>query len=148
MKYKFLISILMVVLPAVLKSQSAVQVEDSVYSPGTKVGFSMTLVPGGKFLMGSPEDHPNHQPDEGPQFEVAVDSFWIGTYEVTFQEYNIFRDKALDLPPSDSIEWNADAIARPSPPYEYPTFGMGKEGFPAVSMTQFAALQFCRWLRL
>ena len=42
--------------------------------------------------------------------------------------------------------WNADAITRPSPPYEDPTFGMGNKGYPAVSMTQFAALQYCKWL--
>ena len=114
--------------------------------PGTAVGFQMTLIPGGTYLMGSPESEPNRHIDEGPQFEVTVDSFWIGTYEVSFEEYNIFRDKELDLPPSDTVEWNADAVARPSPPYEDPTFGMGKEGFPAVSMTQFAALQYCKWL--
>ena len=26
------------------------------------------------------------------------------------------------------------------------TFGMGKQGFPAVGMTQYAAIQFCKWL--
>ena len=119
---------------------------DSIRIPGTNVIFSMTLVPGGTFMMGSPETEPNRRPDEGPRFEVKVDSFWIGTHEVSYEAYNIFRDVSLDLPPSDSVEWNADAFARPSPPYEDPTFGMGREGFPAVSMTQFAALQFCKWL--
>lgn len=114
--------------------------------PGTAISFEMKLIPGGSFLMGSPESEPDRTPDEGPQFTVEVDSFWMGTFEVTFEEYNIFRDKSLDVPTAENPSWNADAVARPSPPYEDPTFGMGKDGFPASSMTQFAALQYCRWL--
>ncbi len=114
--------------------------------PGTNVSFKLKLLPAGTFTMGSPEDSPFHKSDEGPQFEVAVDSFWIGVHEVTFEEYNVFRDKELDLPSTKIPEWDADAIVRPSPPYEDPTFGMGREGYPAVSMTQFAALQYCKWL--
>ena len=109
--------------------------------PGTDVEFQMTLVPGGEFTMGNDEIE-----DESPTFQVKVDSFWIGTYEVTFDEYLIFREKEMDLPGEGMEDWNADAVARPSPPYEDPTFGMGENGFPAVSMTQFAALQYCKWL--
>ncbi len=114
--------------------------------PGTPVTFDMVLLPGGSFNMGSPEAIASEYPDEGPQVEVTVASFWIGEYELTYDEYNVFREKDLDLPSEQKPEWNADAIARPSPPYEDPTFGMGKKGFPAVSMTQFAALQYCKWL--
>ena len=115
--------------------------------PGTEVVFKMTPIPGGNFLMGSPEKETDREADEGPQIKVDIEPFWMGVYEVTFDEYNIYRKKELDVaPPGKEEEWNADAIARPSPPYEDPTFGMGKEGFPAVSMTQFAALQYCKWL--
>lgn len=119
------------------------QLEQTI--PGTDVTFQMTFIPGGTFTMGSPGDEENREEDEGPQFEVKVDSFWMGTYEVSFQEYRIFREKELDQP-AEGQEWDADAITRPSPPYEDPTFGMGKEHVPAVSMTQFAALQYCKWL--
>ncbi len=114
--------------------------------PGTDVQFMMSLIPGGVFEMGSTEDAPFHRSDEGPVFEVAVDSFWMGTYEVTYDEYIIFREKEKDKPSEDNPDWNADAVARPSPPYEDPTFGMGEDGYPASSMTQFAALQYCKWL--
>ena len=115
--------------------------------PGTTVEFKMTPIPGGTYLMGSPETEQNREEDEGPQVQVKIEPFWMGVYEVTFQEYNIFRKKDLDVAPDGMEEtWDADAVARPSPPYEDPTFGMGKEGFPAVSMTQFAALQYCKWL--
>ena len=114
--------------------------------PATEVSFKVALIPGGTFLMGSPESEQNRTEDEGPQIEVKVDSFYMSAYEVTFDAYNIFREKELDKVPVDREDWDVDAYARPSPPYEDPTFGMGKEGFPAVSMTQFAALQYCKWL--
>ncbi|MEL6845263.1 MAG: SUMF1/EgtB/PvdO family nonheme iron enzyme, partial [Bacteroidota bacterium] len=59
--------------------------------------------------------------------------------------YNVFREKELDKAPEGGT-WDADAVTRPSPPYEDPTFGMGTNGYPAVSMTQFSALKFCKWL--
>jgi len=113
--------------------------------PGTEVSFRMALIPGGSYTIGSakPEEMTK---DEGPAFNVKVDSIWMGVYEVTFNEYDIFREKELDLPGEENRDWNADAVVRPSPPYEDPTFGMGENGFPAVSMTQFGALQYCKWL--
>ena len=115
--------------------------------PGTKVTFSMAPIAGGTFVMGSPETEENREEDEGPQFKVNIEPFWMGVHEVTFQEYHIYRKKELDLAPAGQEDsWDAEAITRPSPPYEDPTFGMGKEDFPAVSMTQLAALQYCKWL--
>ncbi len=115
--------------------------------PGTTVAFKMTAIPAGTFVMGTTDAEENHEADEGPQHEITIEPFWMGVYEVTFDEYNIFREKELDVAPAGMEDsWNADAVARPSPPYEDPTFGMGKQGFPAGSMTQFAALQYCKWL--
>jgi formylglycine-generating enzyme required for sulfatase activity len=47
----------------------------------------MTILPGGTFLMGSPDDEAGRFPYEGPQHEVTVSSFAIGTYEVTFDQW-------------------------------------------------------------
>ena len=116
--------------------------------PGSEVSFDMVLVPGGTFQMGSPASEDGRTEDEGPQVTVQLDSFWIGQYEVTFDLYEVFRERNLDNDSTRlaSLEYTADAITRPSPPYEDPTFGMGKYGYPAVSMTQYAALKFCKWL--
>lgn len=114
--------------------------------PASDVVFQMALIGGGTFQMGSPFSEIDRMEDEGPQYTTAVDSFYMGIHEVTFDEYNIFRNKELDKIPVENPAWKADAFARPSPPYEDPTFGMGKEGYPAVSMTQYAALQYCKWL--
>jgi len=40
----------------------------------------------------------------------------------------------------------ADGLAIPTKPYADMTFGMGKDGYPAVCMTQFAAKMYCKWL--
>jgi len=115
--------------------------------PGTKVSFKMTPIPGGSFMMGSPETEADRNEDEGPGTEISLEGFWMGVHEVTFDEYEIYRQKELDKAPEGKEEaWNADAVTRPSPPYEDPTFGMGEYGYPAASMTQYAALHYCKWL--
>jgi len=114
--------------------------------PGTSISFKMMPLEGGSFTMGSAIDEVNRNEDEGPQFVTSVEPFLIGVHEVSYDEYNVYRQKELDVITPERPDWDADAIARPSPPYEDPTFGMGNEGFPAVSMTQFGALQYCKWL--
>ena len=53
----------------------------------------------------------------------------------------MFADEQTDKEPKP------DGITRPSPPYIDFTLGMGKAGgFPANSMSQYAALMYCKWL--
>ena len=116
--------------------------------PGTEVSFQIALIPGGSFLMGSPEDDPDHQKNEGPQRQVKVDSFWIGVKEVSYDEFIVFyhRENDSDETAHPEKSYTADAVARPTPQYIDYTYGMGKSGFPVVSMTQQAALRYCQWL--
>lgn len=120
--------------------------------PGSAVEIEMIPVAGGKYVMGSPPDEPDRKEDEGPQRTVTVKPFWIGKYEITWEQYEEFINNTK-IPESVSHEQTralqaiVDAITRPSPPYEDPSFNMGKYGgYPAVSMTQYAALTFCKWL--
>ncbi len=119
---------------------------------GTDVKFDLVPIPGGKFLMGSPEDEKHRKKDEGPQHRVQIEPFWMGKHEVTWDEYDIWsfnldiqRRKVLKLKatPKDKI---ADAITRPTKPYSDMTFDMGHDGFPAICMTQLAAKTYCTWL--
>jgi formylglycine-generating enzyme required for sulfatase activity len=48
----------------------------------------MVRIDGGCFMMGSPEDEPERDKDEGPQHEVCVEPFEIGRYEVTFADWD------------------------------------------------------------
>jgi formylglycine-generating enzyme required for sulfatase activity len=119
---------------------------------GTKVTFDMVPIPGGVFKMGSPEDEPGRNDDEGPQHTVRIDPFWMGKCEVTWDEYEIFmfsldiqRRKLEGREPTPQ-DLAADAVARPTAPYTDMTFGMGKRGYPAICMTQLAAKRYCEWL--
>lgn len=58
--------------------------------PGTHVSFEMIPIPGGEFLLGSPEDEADRGDDEGPQVLVKVAPFWIGKHEVTWSEYQAY----------------------------------------------------------
>lgn len=114
--------------------------------PGTRVSFDMIPIPGGRFLMGSPPDEPGRGEAEGPQHEVEVEPFWIGRCEVTWDEYALWaeqRDLLLDDP---AQKLRVDGVSRPTPAYTDMTFGMGREGHPAISMTQHAARTYCEWL--
>ena len=116
--------------------------------PGTDVSFTMTKVPGGTFTMGSPDTEAGRNADEGPQRTVAVEPFWMGIHEVTYDEFAIFRYRDRDNAETavEGGSFDPDIVARPSPPYEDPAHGMGNQGFPAVGITQWGALQFARWL--
>jgi formylglycine-generating enzyme required for sulfatase activity len=123
--------------------------------PGSNVAFEMVPIPGGTFLMGSPEDEPKRQEDEGPQVTVKIAPFWMGKHEVTWDEYDIFafsydlrkkREAGIDPAQQSEGERLADAITRPTPPYADPTFGMGRDGQPVICITHHAAMEYCRWL--
>ncbi len=111
----------------------------------------MVAVQGGEFVMGSPDGEPGRDADEGPQRRVRVAPFWIGACEVTWQEYEqwafsleVKRRGADHSRTTDDLR--ADAITRPTPPYTDMTFGMGHDGYPAICMTQKAAMTYCAWL--
>jgi formylglycine-generating enzyme required for sulfatase activity len=103
--------------------------------PGTSSKFQMIAIPGGSFLMGSPNSEKQRDGDEGPQKKVSISQFWMGAYEVTYDDYNVFfQDETF----KQNVD--ADAITRPSQPYIDFTLGMGKQGgYPANSMQQYGA---------
>ena len=123
-----------------------------VVIPGTEVSFTMLPIAGGKFKMGSPDGEKGRKPDEGPQHEVEIAPFWMEKCEVTWSEFELFmypseEKKARELKKLPT-ELNAltDAITHPTQPYVEMSFGMGKDGYPAISMTQHAANKYCQWL--
>jgi formylglycine-generating enzyme required for sulfatase activity len=127
-----------------LISMSAVAQDFKSYEqtiPGTIIKFKLVAVQGGKFKMGSPPTEKNHEADE-TQKDVEVSSFWMGTHEVTFSEWDAyFKDNSL--PQSKNI----DGVTRATPQYIDLTWGMGREAkHPTNSMSQLAAMMYCKWL--
>jgi sulfatase modifying factor 1 len=152
--------------------------------PGTNVTFEMIPVPGGEFLLGSPDGEASRNADEGPQVKVQVAPYWIGKHEVTWGEYRAYMQmydlfkklQRLAATPADDAkrsnpkvdggkedwqlvedhnwqgdfekDWGVDAVTTPTPLYDASfTYGSGEEpNQPAVTMTQFAARQYTKWL--
>ena len=56
---------------------------------GEALPLHMVLVPGGTFLMGSPDDEPEREEREGPQRDVSVASFFMGRYPVTQAQWRV-----------------------------------------------------------
>ncbi len=115
------------------------------------ISFEMLPIPGGVFSMGSPNGEKGRGVDEGPQHPVQVKPFWMGKLETRWDEYDLFWLKRPGGPPprpdvTKKPDKLSDALTSPTPPYEDPTFGHGKEGNPALGITQHAAMEYCRWL--
>jgi formylglycine-generating enzyme required for sulfatase activity/mono/diheme cytochrome c family protein len=113
--------------------------------PNTTVSYEMAPIPAGDFMMGSPDSDPQHKKDEQPQHKVHVDAFWMQAHEVTWDEYRLFMfaNQAGEIANKDNI---VDGVSRPTRPYVEMSFGMGINGFPAISMTQHAANKYAEWL--
>jgi formylglycine-generating enzyme required for sulfatase activity len=82
---------------------------------GDNVALKLTLIPAGKFLMGSPEDEKGRGTNEGPRREVTITKpYYLGVFEVTQEQY----EKVMGENPSkikaaqnavDFVSWD-DAV--------------------------------------
>ena len=87
--------------------------------PNSEVSFTLVPIPGNN----------------------GIEAFWMEEHETTYEEYILFQDETQDHGPT------VDGVTRPSPPYVDFTLGMGKKGgFPANSMSRYAAMMYCKWL--
>jgi len=138
-----------------VKTEKGYMVPYTMTIPGTDVEIEMVPIPGGKLKMGSPDSEENREDNEGPQFEVTVEPFWMGKTEVTWAQYKqymalygIFKEletRKLRLINGDN---KIDAITAPTELYDPSfTFAFGEAPeLPAVTMTQYSARQYTKWL--
>lgn len=115
----------------------------TVTIPNTTFSYGMAPIPAGEFVMGATA--PDAQADEKPPHPVRLDAFWMQTHEVTWDTYLMFMfaDQAGERQKPDGL---VDALSRPTAPHLEMSFGRGNEGFPAISMTQYAANKYAQWL--
>jgi formylglycine-generating enzyme required for sulfatase activity len=118
----------------------------------TGVQLEMVPIKGGTFTMGSPDAEADRNDDEGPQIQVKVEPFWMGKFEVTWDQYDAWGEE-MDVLRRKAFNYNrtvrddlVDGISRPTEPYTDMSFSMGKGKKPAICMTQHAARTFCKWL--
>jgi formylglycine-generating enzyme len=124
--------------------------------PGLEASFDMLPIPGGVVTVGSPDAEKKRKKDEGPQFEVEVEPFYMGKYEMTWDIYNEFlaqydiigKNKDTQVP----LDKYADAVSYPTPIYDVEAGPKlqrmgGRSGkYPAVIVSHHAAKQFTKWL--
>ena len=128
----------------------------SIKMPGTDITFEMIPIPGGTYKMGSPESEEGREDHEGPQVEVKVEPMWVQKTEVNWVQYKeymklygVFKEfeSKGQRPVGDD---KSDAITAPTELYD-PTFTYeyGEEPEqPAVTMTQYSAQQYSKWLSI
>lgn len=121
--------------------------------PKQSADFDLVPIPAGRFTMGSPTSEAGRKAAEGPQHKVRVDAFWMGRTEVTWNEFEIFMYQKRRSSSKDRIDSNVikrsnqtAVVAYPTMPYVEMSYGMGKDGYPAISMTQYAARKYTQWL--
>jgi formylglycine-generating enzyme required for sulfatase activity len=122
------------------KPQHTAATTYKVTVPNTLVSYDMVPIPAGEFEMGS-----TRKKDEQPVHKVKLDAFWMQAHEVTWDEYRLFMF-ASQSGETGSPDDTVDAVSRPTKPYVEMSFGMGINGFPAISMTQHAANKYAEWL--
>jgi formylglycine-generating enzyme required for sulfatase activity len=111
------------------------------------VKLEMIAIPGGTFLMGSPDSEKEREAHEGPQHPVTVKPFWMAKTETTWDLYDLYWMKRIGAPkPIEPKDVAAFAVTKPTPPYADETFGHGRQDQPALCMTIHAAMNFCEWL--
>jgi len=113
---------------------------ETVEIPGAKLKFQIVAVPGGKSKIGSPATDADRKADE-PQREVELQPFSMGVQEVTWAEFNYYRNNPKDI----------DAVTRPTRGDSY----FGDAGIPAESLEPkkpltnvrwHSAVMYCEWL--
>lgn len=116
--------------------------------PNSSISFDMVAIPAGRYSMGSPATEKLRESDEGPQRTVNITQFWMGNAEVTWAEWEIYFSQ-MGRGKREYWASNAndlDMVTGPTPPYGSPDQGWGKGLRPAITMTHYAASQYCEWL--
>ncbi|MEG5021014.1 bifunctional serine/threonine-protein kinase/formylglycine-generating enzyme family protein [Microcoleus sp. AT8-B5] len=81
---------------------------------GNGITLDMVAIPGGSFVMGSPDTEAGRSSYEGPQRTVNIPAFFMGKYEITQEQYqavmgnNPSEFKGAKLP-VEKVSWN-DAV--------------------------------------
>ena len=98
----------------ILKENRLARAQQHVEELGAGATLEMVWIPGGNFVMGSPEDELGRFDRESPQHAVAVPSFFLGKYPVTQEQWEAVMDENPSRfqdakRPVDSVTWHEAA---------------------------------------
>lgn len=86
-----------------------------------KDGIVLVYIPPGEFTMGSNDG----EDDEKLSHKVTLDGYWMGKYEVTFEQYDKYCEEAGKTKPDDR--------------------GWGREKRPVINVSWTDANEYCKW---
>ncbi|MCP4105789.1 MAG: SUMF1/EgtB/PvdO family nonheme iron enzyme [Desulfobacteraceae bacterium] len=95
-------------------------------------GYELVRIPGGTFMMGSPESEKGRDNDEGPLHKVHVPVFYMGRYPVTNEEYEQFLEARPNI--SEPRYWGESRLNKPRQ--------------PVVGVSWHEAKQYAEWAEL
>jgi formylglycine-generating enzyme required for sulfatase activity len=113
-------------MPKIVINRSGRTAQYFIEDLGNGVELEMVLIPGGSFLMGSPEDEIGHDESESPQHLITIKPFCMGKYPVTQAQW-----KAVASFPQVNSELDAD-------PSEFKG-----ENRPVEEVSWHDAVEFC-----
>ncbi len=125
--------------------------------PGTDLAIEMIPVPGGTFAFGASDEDEHAVDAEKPQVKVTVSPMWVAKTETTWAQYKEYMKlysifKGFESRGERVVEPSnlTDAITAPTELYEPDyTYEYGQDpDQAAVTMTQYAAQQYTKWLSL
>ena len=70
----------------------------------------------------------------------------LGIYIILFVSREIGWKSGNKRATSSEVQVDVDAVSGATTPYVEMSFGMGIDNYPAICMTQLAAVKFCEWL--
>ncbi|MEM6866797.1 MAG: SUMF1/EgtB/PvdO family nonheme iron enzyme [Cyanobacteria bacterium P01_C01_bin.121] len=91
------------------------------------LSIEMLQISAGRFVMGSPEDEPKRDSNEGPQHEVQVPAFFMGMYPVTQAEWR----------------WVAENVPQVNQELKADPASFKGDRHPVESVSWYEAVEFC-----
>ena len=103
---------IIVTIATLLVSGTIIAAQDADKIITNSIGMKLTLIPAGKFVMGSPTTENERDVEELPHEVTITKPFYLGVYEVTQKQYekfmgknpSFFKQAVADLP-ADQVRW-------------------------------------------
>ncbi|WP_293155533.1 bifunctional serine/threonine-protein kinase/formylglycine-generating enzyme family protein [Okeania sp. SIO2C9] len=92
-------------------NRTPVSARQKIEDLGNGIKLEMVYIPGGNFLMGSPENEQGRSSDESPQHQVILQPFYMSKYPITQEQYQAitkenpshFKGKSR---PVENVKWH------------------------------------------